>query len=147
MRADLDELRRLVRILLLVSVGIFTLLLVSCWFHVGINDGVNAVEYGAARLLWWRGIVYTPSWFDAGVCPFEWALVPAIDHDVGWSSYKIIVPLWPVLGVSLFATWRVSKREQLARRGACRSCGYDRRGLADDAKCPECGAVPIGAPK
>jgi hypothetical protein len=28
------------------------------------------------------------------------------------------------------------------RRIACRACGYDRRGLAADAKCPECGTVP-----
>jgi hypothetical protein len=27
-------------------------------------------------------------------------------------------------------------------RHACKKCGYDRRGLAADAKCPECGTVP-----
>jgi rubrerythrin len=26
---------------------------------------------------------------------------------------------------------------------SCPRCGYDRRGLAADAKCPECGMVPI----
>lgn len=31
------------------------------------------------------------------------------------------------------------------RRGACRECGYDRRGIAVDAVCPECGAnAPAG---
>jgi len=29
-----------------------------------------------------------------------------------------------------------------ARRPLCRTCGYDRSGLAEDAACPECGGVP-----
>jgi hypothetical protein len=34
---------------------------------------------------------------------------------------------------------RVQRREAYL----CRECGYDRRGLAADAMCPECGAVPV----
>jgi hypothetical protein len=30
---------------------------------------------------------------------------------------------------------------------ACKKCGYDRRGLAADTKCPECGTVPAPASK
>lgn len=63
------------------------------------------------------------------------------------------VPLWSILPPMAAATvfaWRerlpaVTKRCRTAarrRRGACVSCGYDRRGLAAAAACPECGSVP-----
>ncbi|MBX9736310.1 MAG: hypothetical protein K2X32_05240 [Phycisphaerales bacterium] len=39
------------------------------------------------------------------------------------------------LGARAPAVWR-------ARRGRCRACGYDRRGLLSMAVCPECGLVP-----
>jgi rubrerythrin len=32
--------------------------------------------------------------------------------------------------------------QQKRKNGACQACGYDRRGLATDAACPECGTVP-----
>jgi rubrerythrin len=41
------------------------------------------------------------------------------------------------------AAWRIENivRRRM-RRDLCPRCGYDRRGLAADAKCPECGSVP-----
>jgi hypothetical protein len=53
------------------------------------------------------------------------------------------LPLWPaaglfaVLGALLFA-----RAARAGRRGRCPSCGYDHRGLAAAAACPECGTVP-----
>ena len=41
-------------------------------------------------------------------------------------------PLWCLV---LQAAWR-------RHLGLCVACGYDRRGLPADAKCPECGTVP-----
>jgi hypothetical protein len=32
-----------------------------------------------------------------------------------------------------------ARRRVRSARGRCPSCGYDRRGLAADAACPECG--------
>jgi len=58
----------------------------------------------------------------------------------------LTVPLWmPALGTLLgsAAAWRL---DALARRRArlnlCPKCNYDRAGIAGDAKCPECGAMP-----
>jgi hypothetical protein len=41
--------------------------------------------------------------------------------------------------------WYADRRR--LRPGLCGGCGYDRRGLAADAKCPECGTVPAPASK
>jgi hypothetical protein len=56
------------------------------------------------------------------------------------------VPLWPLLLVSAAASLFVWKRPAVARirlrLRQCVGCGYDRAGLATDAKCPECGTGP-----
>ena len=36
----------------------------------------------------------------------------------------------------------LSAAQRRARAGCCTGCGYERRGLAADAVCPECGTVP-----
>jgi hypothetical protein len=57
----------------------------------------------------------------------------------------LLEPVTLLLCVSLALTacaigyvlWRDARARRLS--DACRSCGYDRAGLAADAKCPECG--------
>jgi hypothetical protein len=44
--------------------------------------------------------------------------------------------------VALYLWWPALLALFRRRRGLCGSCGYDRRGLAADAKCPECRTVP-----
>ncbi|MDX2017115.1 MAG: hypothetical protein SFY95_05665 [Planctomycetota bacterium] len=39
----------------------------------------------------------------------------------------------------------LARRRQRAFQGLCPSCGYDRRSLAPDAPCPECGQSPLGS--
>lgn len=62
------------------------------------------------------------------------------------SGCGLFVPLWPLLGLSSFAAARGWSRWVLWRRwlgeGRCAGCGYDRRSLAPDAACPECGTTP-----
>jgi hypothetical protein len=41
----------------------------------------------------------------------------------------------------VFAWWPDLRRFRRRHLGLCPSCGYDRRGLAADANCPECGKV------
>jgi len=43
-------------------------------------------------------------------------------------------------------TRRAVRRRRSGRRPwSCPACGYDRRGIASGAPCPECGELPIGA--
>jgi hypothetical protein len=55
--------------------------------------------------------------------------------------------LYPALLTSLPAAllWYIDRRR--FGPGLCPTCGYDRTGLAADAKCPECGTVPAPAVK
>jgi Zn finger protein HypA/HybF involved in hydrogenase expression len=66
--------------------------------------------------------------------------------DLG-NGEMIGVPLWALLPVVMLPAailWGADVRlVRRRRRGLCPSCGYDRRGLAPDANCPECGNVPI----
>jgi hypothetical protein len=71
-----------------------------------------------------------------------------------WFTFKwnpedermVFVPLWAPLACSGAATgllwWPDVRRRWRRRSRRCASCGYDRRGLAADAKCPECGTAP-----
>lgn len=85
--------------------------------------------------------------------PYEkmdpWRWKPAWDTSpYGWS---VSVPIWLPTAVAALGflplAWLDRRAANLARMGRCRSCGYDRRGLAADAKCPECGTVPALASK
>jgi len=74
--------------------------------------------------------------------PIHWSVLRA-SNPVG---SIVFVPLWIpilILAAPVVLLWRADRRAALRRRaGHCRSCGYSRRGLAPDAKCPECGAAP-----
>jgi hypothetical protein len=55
--------------------------------------------------------------------------------------------LYPVLLTTIPAAFLwYQDRRRFGPQG-CQKCGYDRRGLAADSKCPECGTVPAGASK
>lgn len=72
---------------------------------------------------------------------------PAIEWlarlDVRSNPWDVQVPIWSLVLPAALATAVAWRSDAIARRrfraGACASCGYDRRGLADDAVCPECG--------
>ena len=68
-----------------------------------------------------------------------------------WENYGGIralrMPLWPFAlasSASYALAWRL---DTLARRRAklnlCPKCGYDRTGILQDAKCPECGLASV----
>jgi hypothetical protein len=100
-------------------------------------------------------------WFEGfGPCPYgrsiEWerrrpfffmgdrSILPRWYHF--GSGITVTVPLWLPLAASIaFAVW-LWRLDVLARRHArlnlCPKCNYDRAGIAADAKCPECGAIP-----
>lgn len=74
--------------------------------------------------------VESPGWW------FRWSTQP--------KSKEVVVPLWALGvfagGVMVFA-WRRATRVE---KGHCARCGYDLKGLAAGAVCPECGAAQGG---
>jgi hypothetical protein len=54
---------------------------------------------------------------------------------------RVSVPLWPLLLVAAYLAIREVRRVSLQRkrRGHCKNCGYDLRGLPEP-RCPECGS-------
>ena len=67
------------------------------------------------------------------------------------AALTIVAP-WPLAMTAAFAGTLLTslvlalisrRRKRRAERGECPGCGYDRRGLAVDAKCPECGTGSV----
>src|ERR1051325_5827306 len=75
-----------------------------------------------------------------------WLWLGGTGHPTHSGISAIAFPLWPLLAASLPIAWPLwlpalhAWRE--SQRTRCRKCNYDRRGLAPDAKCPECGTSP-----
>jgi hypothetical protein len=84
--------------------------------------------------------------FDSPRPPLEW--LPSWRVGSGWIEIGIPywMPLAPMLAVAA-CFWHGVIRRHRVKAGVCPGCGYDRRGLAADAKCPECGTPASPAPK
>jgi hypothetical protein len=65
----------------------------------------------------------------------------------GATSRVLSVPLWIVMLIVGTPCWsglaRTAKMRWRRRRGLCTMCGYNRRGIAHDSACPECGMLPV----
>lgn len=79
----------------------------------------------------------------------EWDDYPRVRWLPSWvmvSGYQEYgLPVWMLLApttVGAVALWRADHLRRSRCAKTCASCGYDRRGLAVGAACPECGAVP-----
>ena len=72
----------------------------------------------------------------------EWHLGVLCPRD-RFGTFVGVSVIHPALFTSVVAglLWYAGRRR--FGPGRCAKCGYDRHGLAADAKCPECGAVPF----
>jgi hypothetical protein len=93
------------------------------------------------------------TWVRAG--PFRgplWTFERSRFPSATSTAYEYIsVPLWPGVAIlsllAAFAWITEIRMSRLLGAARCSCCGYDRRGLPADAKCPECGTVPAPASK
>ena len=76
-----------------------------------------------------------------GTFGVEWGFGAAWSAGGGYLG----IPLWCPAAITLAACLIASRLDSLARRRErkhlCAKCGYDRRGLASDMVCPECGTL------
>jgi hypothetical protein len=95
--------------------------------------------------------------YDPIGTPREWMEYVKFITDRGWHWTDFYVrtwspprqvaaraPLWALLlvaAVPAAVLWRRDIVIRLRGPGLCTSCGYDRRGIAVHAPCPECGAA------
>jgi hypothetical protein len=114
-------------------------------WHVNVYAGCISASYNTKPPPFvqpqsgWRVRAYVPD--------FNWWF-----HSYTWVALEtVVLPLWPLLAVSLSATAIAWRLDTLARRraklGACPNCSYSRTGLAARGVCPECGsAAPVAGP-
>jgi hypothetical protein len=80
--------------------------------------------------VWLHGSIYTL---------IEWTWLPT----VGPGGYYVVFPVWILLVAGSLLVgplwWRDHLAVRFRRGGRCPQCGYARRGLAAETKCPECG--------
>jgi hypothetical protein len=106
-------------------------------FECGIGEGVLGFAFGPPM-----PPPYPEGWLISLASsrkrlPFVWR--PRLEKGV--VAHFVDVPLWiPLVAVAGLTTWRW-RADRLPGTHACKTCGYDRHGLADDAPCPECGAA------
>jgi hypothetical protein len=91
---------------------------------------------------WMRGVAI-PRSPSAGLQPrlVELPLCPL------WTGLVVDTTVWTMVVWMVYAGVRRVRRALGEKRGVCAFCGYDRRGLAADVKCPECGTLPAPASK
>jgi hypothetical protein len=95
-------------------------------------------EMGVRRYLQTR----SPFYFE--IAPARPELYPSLAQ---WEfGYVYQLPLWPIaailigMNVRQFSSWWVDKRDsKRIDKVACAKCGYDRRGIDLQSRCPECG--------
>lgn len=109
--------------------------------------------YGHADWPWWVELDQAPRvklfWPDK--CE-----VSMLGFDLDWvrtsvaSTYGVTLPHWfvsVVLAAIALRLWIPHRRSARRRAlGLCSRCGYDRKGLAPAAACPECGETPATVP-
>ena len=93
--------------------------------------GVGPLSTIISGSLEWRQPRWLPVWSHVTPSPRSW---PA-----WW--WELTLPLWPLPATFFGLAWYARRRVKRLRHDVCTKCGYDTRGLAAGACCPECGAV------
>jgi hypothetical protein len=150
-----------------LAIGLLALMVVGKWWNV---IGVYTLASGGiAHIIAGSGIVLVGCRTENPGMPEGWSSDKSYEWTWAWgdpppggmhmlcgffyiyrpgkSAVAGMTMLYPVLAATAGAAllWRAdikARRRERAMANACASCGYDRRGLAGDVKCPECSTVP-----
>ncbi len=126
-------------LLTLASVLLILLYVLSLPFYSGSTLGRHlSWRFEHARL----NIKYSPDqnpgpfYVDINSEGLKWAPEGRFDS---WGSWSITLPLWMALVLTATPAGVLWRRHRRSLPGQCKRCRYDRKGLAPDALCPECG--------
>jgi hypothetical protein len=92
--------------------------------------------------MWWSPHWYWGYWGEETPYAVEFAWHAGVRyeaHPYGWTfGVSVLHPVALTL-IAAALLWYADRRRR--GPGSCGGCGYDRAGLAADAKCPECGTI------
>jgi hypothetical protein len=131
------------------TLALAALAVTSVWLDVMFDApywGASA-RRAAFRLDWRTGELvdaFGPrGWSVAAHTPRVTVLPAVVQIPIGSSMtiYNVIVPLWvPILLIGAPTAW-LWRRDRPRPAYACRTCGYDLRGVENGDPCPECGGA------
>ena len=99
-------------------------------FYVDERSGFDGETVYEGEVTWhWPSLV--PRWGNSRIEP----------NGSPFITQEFEVPLWPLPVAFGALAWYAGRKIKRVRQGACPNCGYDTRGLAAGACCPECGAA------
>jgi hypothetical protein len=151
-----------------VAAGFTAVMLLTLRWDIYWNSPVRGteqwqIEFAGGRIwvvhiLSWKPIAAGWRTFESQE-PWQWGwtdpadLPPGAHWRCGFLNWKLpgvlnhfeMTLVYPVLaaGAAAAILWNADMRaRRRARLRLCPACGYDRRGLATDAACPECGSKP-----
>lgn len=101
------------------------------WEGVGTTQGGRILEFK------WLAMWQAPAWLRPNPLDADRRKLPLRPYLPG---FLVDTLFWGALCFALLLDPGAPRRYLRRRRGRCVSCGYDLRGLAPDAACPECGA-------
>ncbi len=161
-RNNIASWRRVRHLAIMLCVQSAVAWVVSCGFALTVYPGWNAkFKVNRASVIGsdstdvFPGLELPGLGFRIQGTPVQWQWpygLPAWDSSKyssnKWPSpswWELRLPLWPVPVGFAWLAWYAGRRIKRLRRDVCAKCGYDTRGLAAGAVCPECGAACGGA--
>jgi len=133
---------------ILLTLALAAAWIASIWVEAGLSfGGGRSGGITGGYFIWHYDVRYPrpfgdPQFWIRETNTMHWKF----DSDLLYhGEYVCYLPIWMIAAPAAVVSGLMWGIEPVLRRrrrlqGCCARCGYDRRGITSDAKCPECGA-------